>query len=203
MLGMTGVVPPQIEGEPQGWRYPQTIRDGSQWITGDDHDNLIQKVTSYRIDNSIPLGNPEEDVDAYICGRWKNYCASSPDRVPVAATKPRTFRERVTSWAANRYEHAGAIALVSQETADARAAICAECPFNSTWRTGCAPCIEVTDRTLVMIRQARTAKPSTLGCMVAGQDNPTAVWLPKEHLKHSTKYSADLYEKCWMLKLNE
>lgn len=201
MLGMINVVPPQAEGEPQGWRYPQEIRDHKQWIEGSDYNGLITKVTKFRIANNISLGNPENDIDAYYCNRWPNYCAPTAGRLPPPRTQPRTFRERVTSWAANRYEHAGAIALVNQETADSRAAICAECPYNKTWREGCPPCIEQTDRTLVLIRQAKTTNPSIMGCIVSGQDNTTAAFLPEKFLRHRNKFEKELWPKCWMLSL--
>ena len=190
---MTGVIPPG------GWQYPE----GENTVRGDTHEDLIAKLTAYRIANQIVLGNPEQDIERYVCQQFPSYCGTDSNQLPPPRTAPRTFRERVTSWAANRYQYAGGIELEDEETAEARAQVCVNCPSNQEWRAGCPPCIAATERTLLVINQNRKTKTVVLGCAIAGHENQTACYLPPKHLKHKNQYLSQLPPRCWMLALSE
>lgn len=193
----TGVVPPF------GWRFPRNYPAiDDKWIESDTFENLITGVTNYRIANQRKLGNPGADIESYICSTYPQQCNLS--QPPVSDTfvednpEGANFRERVTQWSANRYARVGSIALVEQDEANRRAAICLTCPQNQEWRIGCPPCISATERTLVLLRQNQNAEPTTLGCALSGQDNATAVWMPESLLKHRVQYLDSLPDHCWM-----
>ncbi len=181
----------------EGWPY---IENGRK-ILGGTFDELVKNLTNDRIANQVNLGNPEQDIEAQLCERFPANCFASGPELPSPPSKARTFRERVTAWAANRYSKAGAITLVEQDEADRRAAICQECPANQNWKTHCQPCIESTERTLLLIRQNRKPSLAVLGCAIAGHDNTAACVLPEDALRHRNKYLTELTPQCWMREL--
>src|ERR1700738_2494654 len=115
------VVPPD-----GGWHYYE--KDGYK-IQSDSHKNLVDSVRTYRIQNNLPLGNPEAEVDKYLCGKWPHLCGAGLTPNPVDDEAPPTaygqrvmlgIGQRVGNWAANRYSRLGALQYVSKETAEAR-----------------------------------------------------------------------------------
>jgi hypothetical protein len=188
---------------PNGWHYQQPYQGVLRKIEGSGYTDLIDQITKYRIDHGITLGNPENDYEAWLCSNYPANCNRSTQEAPAETKKPRTFRERVTSWAANRYARAGTVNLVSQEVANQRAEICSTCPYNQAWREGCPPCIEATDRTLLLIRQNKKPERAVLGCAIAGHDNSAACFMPEPLLRHRKAYTDQLPGFCWLRQLDE
>jgi hypothetical protein len=113
----------------------------------------------------------------------------------------------VTAWKANR--QFGQIVTVDEATAEARAAICANCPFNLTnYADACIECYRGTERDLYAMRKGRTtSQDDKLGaCNICGHDNKTASIMDESLLKHRVRYKAELeekYPKCWLLRLDQ
>jgi hypothetical protein len=217
-----GVVPP---GNPEvgiesGWHFPVGKNYTKPVITGNDLDSLAKNVLEYRANNSLRIGNPEQEITEYICTKWPHFCgggalaAEQPLPIPASKrkipidpdlkpTKPMSFLERIVSWITIRWKHAGNVKFVDAHVAEKRASICSRCPMNQDWRTGCPPCVEKADRELLMIRQNRTTQQHNRlkGCRAAGHDNQTAVWLPEILLRHRRHYQLPSF--CWLNELSE
>lgn len=196
-----GVVPPGGKG----WHYPQ--HGIPQPITGGNYDELITNITNARIHNQIKLGNVERDFEEWFCKTHSHLCdANSPPIQPEAETDDpaQIFRERVASFAGNRYQYAGSIELESADEANRRAGICSTCPANQSWADGC-PCVETTQRTLVLLTQNQETEPSLKGkgCFITGQSNEAAVWFGPKLLNHRKRYMDKLPNFCWLRDLPE
>lgn len=197
---------------PGGWHY----NEAGHRIEADGHDSLVRAILDYRTANSLPLRDPAQDLDAYVCGSWPHVCGAvpprplEPDAPPLAYGQPvmRKASERVASWAANRYARLGEVHTIEPEEAERRSTVCIACPQNDLgWRQravrDCPPCkerIQSLDATLYKVRQGRSvAREKSLGaCQASGQDNRTAVWLGSEQLQHARHYASDLDPSCWM-----
>lgn len=182
---------------PGGWHYPQP--GIPQPVTGATYDDLITNITNIRIHNGIELGSPEKDFEEYFCKTCPNFCDPNPSTIQPEreVSDTETFRVKVSSWAGNRYQHAGSIELVGEDEAESRASVCAKCPANIEWRDSC-PCINQIDRTLLLIRQGRETKEKLKGCRHFSHCNQTAVWLPAKNLQHAKKNLKTSPEFCWL-----
>src|SRR5689334_22111627 len=99
-----------------GWKYKEIFRDNkSIVITGVSKDDLIHNLYQFRLENDIPIGSPQEDVE-------------NQSKERIMPQQSRSLRERVTQWKANRMYHQNE--LVNEDVAEERAKICSTCPFN-------------------------------------------------------------------------
>lgn len=210
---MTGVMPPG------GWRYAEN----GKMIVDDavSYEDLINKLSQYRAFCGLPLGNPQQDIDRYICATYPNMCgghAPEPeegvDQVELSYGQPvqKKPRERVMNWAVNRMQKAGQIEFVDAEEADRRASICAQCPMQVQWNEpiegcpGCQAYVEEADTKLIKLR-ANKASAYVLNlygksCKVAGHDLETACWLEAPALLHRRNYSGQFPKQCWLNELD-
>lgn len=206
---MTGVMMPGT------WHYEENgkmiIEEAESYV------DLVNKVAAYRGYCGLPLGDPQRDVDNYICTMYPNMCGrhappeeEGVDKVELSYGKPvtKTPRERVMQWAANRMQKAGQIEFVDSEEADRRAAICADCPKQVQWNQpiegcpGCQTYVEEAEAMLVKLRRNKvTAYVLNLygkSCTVAGHDLETACHLEEAALRHRKNYSGKFPPKCWL-----
>ena len=161
-------------------------------------------IFDYRMRNNIPVGDIEDDIDRYYCTRWPSACNKEPkDYLPQGAPGERRepLSSRVARWAgwlAQRMPRGG-FALVTQEEADRRSAICGQCPKNVAWKVGCSGCNSSTTTLLMQLRSLRiSAKAGNLmGCEVGGWDNMTAVHLDRSLLELTEKQTENLPKDCW------
>lgn len=199
---------------PGGYHYKENgkmvVEEAESYV------DLIQKLSTYRAVNRLPLGNPQADIDKYICTNFPNMCGlSAPtateegvDAVERSYGVPikKTPRERVMQWAANRMHKAGIIEFVDFDEAKRRAEICAECPAARRWDEpvegcpGCAVYVEEAQANLVKIRANKSTGCSISGmmCDVAGHDLETASWLEEPALRHRRNYEGQFPDHCWM-----
>lgn len=189
-----GVVPPN------GWKFPQ--KGLPQPVTGGSYEELITNITNARIHNHLPIGNPEKEFEEWFCATTPGFCDPTVREIqPEAETDDPTkvLRERVASFAGNRYQYAGNIELESADEANRRASICATCPENQDWKDSC-PCVETTQRTLVLLTQNQETEPSLKGkgCFITGQSNEAAVWFQEPLLSHRKRYMDKLPDFCWL-----
>ena len=206
---MTGVMPPG------GWRYAEN----GKMIVDDavSYEDLINKLSQYRAFCGLPLGNPQQDIDRYICATYPNMCgghAPEPeegvDQVELSYGQPvqKKPRERVMNWAVNRMQKAGQIEFADKDEAERRAAICYGCPQKVQWNEpieGCPGCQAYVEKAEVMLVKIRANKQIAfhsmldgLSCKIAGHDLGTAVWLEEPALRHRWNYKGQLPPPCWM-----
>jgi len=211
---------PVMTGEmmPGGYHYKE---DGKIIIEAESYIDLINKLAEYRGFCGLPLGNPQQDIDNYICNTYPNMCgrqapaeAEGVDPIELSYGQPvqKSPRERVMQWAVNRMQKAGQIEFVDEEKAARRATICAQCPKKVRWNApieGCPGCqvyVEEAEAKLVKIRANKSTCTDAIeghSCAVAGHDLETACWLEEPGLRHRRNYTGKFPDKCWLGKLHE
>lgn len=191
-----GRVPPQDQG---GFHFYQKLPGGGEFpIVASTKKDLDDKILDYRIKNGLEIGNPPAESNLYLCSLWPHLCNRSTPK--EADEEQGGLRQRTTAWRYNRYSQAQTVKeLESEETAEARAQICSNCPNNQSNKDGCTPCVAENDRVLFMLRQGRATVTKVGGCAITGQDNETAAFLPKSMLKYADKYKDKLPSFCWLL----
>lgn len=200
---------------PGGYHYKENgkmiVEEAESYV------DLINKLAAYRGFCGLPLGNPQRDVDNYICSTFPNMCGRMPptaeegvDPVELSYGVPvkRTPRERVMQWAANRMQKAGQIEFVDAEEADRRAAICNQCPKKVQWNEpieGCPGCQVYVEEAGALLIKLRRNKASAYvlnlyghSCSVAGHDLETACHLEEAGLRHRRNYTGQFPHVCWM-----
>ncbi len=171
-------------------------------IEGSSYQDVAEKLLRYRLENSLPPGNPMAEVLNYICDTWPHFCSDTSPVTPVN-TKPATsLTSRVTSWMAALYRTLRgtniADSYVDQAEADRRALVCINCPFHTEWRRGCSSCIEGTKRVGYTFRGGRQAanESKLMSCSIIGHEAQTAVWV-KTPPPLTAEEQASLPSHCW------
>jgi rubrerythrin len=199
---------------PGGWHfkaYGKMIVNEAESYT-----DLIHKLAQYRAANGMELGDPQEDIDRYICTTFPNMCGAYTRVAPEEGVDPvetsygvpvkKTPRERVMQWAVNRMQKVGQIEFVDKEEADRRALICSECPHRIRWNEpiegcpGCQTYVEQAESMLVKLRANKETGYWNAGysCNVAGHDIETACWLEEPALRHRRNYEGEFPDACWL-----
>lgn len=183
MRAIRGMVPPG------GWHFPV---DSELTLRGDSFDDLAQRLFDYRLhhgETGQALEDIERDIDKYICSKWPHACQLEPadygrqaPSQPPASMQTRVTRE-AARWMARQPK--GGYELVTATEATQRASICAGCPLNVAWRTGCGSCSANVSAILLNLRKHRNTPhdPNLRGCQEMGADLTTAVHLPTHALK--------------------
>jgi len=188
----TGIIPPN------GFHYVVndlvTLRAGT-------YELLIKAIGDWRTQNGIPVGDPERDLDNYVCSKWPTYCRPEEEEQKAVSTNQNMYRH-VNAWAAIMLRNipAGGYDLVDQKTAEERVKTCITCPFNKAWRKDCVPCMKSTDTILIRLRQLRkiTLDDDVMGCAINGFDIKTAVHLPDSAFQMTAETKAKLPQNCWL-----
>jgi hypothetical protein len=198
---------------PGGFHY----EENGKMIVDDavSYEDLINKLAEYRAVNGLLLGNPQADIDNYICNTYPNMCGRTPpvddenvDKIELSYGQPvvKSPRERSMQWAVNRIQGSGQIELVDQEEAERRAAICDGCPKKIQWNApveGCPGCdayVQEAESMLVKLRANKSVSVPIDGqlCSIAGHDLQTAVWLEEPALRHRRNYTGKFPQHCWL-----
>lgn len=202
---ITSVVPPG------GWHYPQELSTGgTHRIIGFSFEELLANMVEFRTRHlelcgghqNISIEAVRRDLKAYLCKHFRQNCGDSPGPQagqPIARpSRPRPI-DRAANWLAERAKTP--VNLVDLALATHRAEICAQCPLNIHWQTGCAPCnANVEVRIQQLKANQRTQWDSRLFlCRVFGHINSVAVWMtdtqsppdlaPPPHCWHQTEAS--------------
>lgn len=185
---------------PQGFDY----LDGNTILKAATKELLIKEISRYRIETGRPLGDPAKDLEEYLQHKKDIRLGLLPEVHPYlpARVAEKTLADRISNWTANRYSKAHErIDYVTQDEAERRASICKKCPQNIDWKktSSCAPCVDNTSRTLLMLRRGQKTGRGLGGCGIAGHDNEVACFLPASLLQHSRKYKDKLPDFCWLL----
>ncbi len=157
-------------------------------LTGQTLPSCAKEVTNFRVENDLPIGDPEAEIRAYVGG------------TRISLGQSITLRQRVTSWKTNRQFQSHE--LVDEPEAERRAQICRDCPMNvQHWQDGCGACFAKTKQDLLALRQAREVKTKVGACNILGWDNSTSVWLTEASLKNRIQHLDKLPGFCWAKKL--
>ena len=152
-------------------------------IDGSSYQDVAEKLLRYRLQNSLPPGNPMAEVLDYVCGRWPHFCSDTAPVSPSQQKPAPSLSARVTAWMAALYRNLRGTSAeqnyVNQSEADRRASICLSCPFHVEWRRGCSSCIDGTQRIGYTFRGGRQAanEAKLMSCALIGHEAKTAVWV--------------------------
>lgn len=183
---------------PGGWHH---VQDGVT-ITGATEELLVKSIFEYRMRIGKKIGDITRDIDAYYCSKWPELCHKEPHEYVTGTPVPvsdEPMLNRVTRWASflARKMPRGGFAYVDSAEATKRAAICAGCPLNKPWRTGCYGCSSATASLLMNVKAMKklACDDKLLGCAATGWDNATAVHFEQNEVTEDQK--TKLTEKCW------
>jgi hypothetical protein len=199
---VTSVVPPG------SWHYPQLLNSGQTVrISGFSFEQLLENMLDFRRRHielcgaaSATIERVRADLKDYFCAHFPQNCAdakSAPASVQgVGIAKYRPPIEKGADWisraALDRH------VFVDLAVAGHRAEICAICPQNVRWQTGCTSC---NDNVAIRIQNIkgnlRTPYDRSLhSCRVFGHLNEVAVWLVNTHSSSENPPPAN----CWKAK---
>jgi hypothetical protein len=197
-----GPVPKSSVIPPGGYHFiTATPEGGTLKIESHSVESVQELLLKYRLNNNLPVGNPQQEVIDYICGTWPHFCTETTEAFLVPAmsiTREAHLSRRVSDWTARLWA-LGSDNAVAQPEADRRAAICSSCPQNKDYRPGaCAPCVESLDRlSFIWLRNRSTPFDQSLGgCRACGANLKTAVQASRlPPLSDADKNSLD--PSCW------
>jgi hypothetical protein len=178
---------------PSGWHY---IQNGVR-IEAPTKNELIEKITQYRSDQRMPVGNPLEDFENYVCQTFPMFCSGEGVK-PVVVSSAQELKDQMSQWISNVLKKKQDV--VDDTTAAKRAKVCIDCSKNIPWKSGCAPCIRNIENGGLIARHGRDLPLSGKhlhACSVCKHDNKTAVWL--KNIKDYSNVEATP-DWCWMRK---
>jgi len=187
---------------PNGWHFQ--ISPGVR-LEAINEEELTKQIFEHRLRNNIPIGDIERDIDDYYCTKWPQACHKEPKDLGdgTGPDSPPAEKQihRVARWASSMIhgQPKGGYTLVSMEEANRRADLCVGCTRNQPWRVGCSGCNNSTTTVLAQIRKTQSSRQqgNLMSCAVAGWDNATAVFMPKEDLKVTDGQLQALPPRCW------
>ncbi|HUD76207.1 MAG TPA: hypothetical protein VMQ76_14125, partial [Terracidiphilus sp.] len=184
-----------------GWNFP--VAEGVK-LEGQTEEILTKNIYEYRLRNNIPIGDIEQDINAYYCKNWPDNCVKEAHemggpRAEFPHSEP--IGNRVARWASMLLHSMppGGHKLVMQPEATSRARVCIDCPKNTPWRGGCGGCSKSAVTLLAQLRKTnRTPHDGNLmACGVTGWDNCTAAWCTEAQLPITEEQRAAMPDKCW------
>jgi hypothetical protein len=181
---------------PGGWHYPQLLADGqSVKITGFSFEQLLANMLEFRLRHLDLCGGAamarieavRADLKNYLCSHFKQNCADAASapvgRVGIGVTRDSyvTPINRASDWLARIAQ--GPLEHIDPALAAQRAQICATCPMNVSWQTGCTSC---NDNVQVRTQMAKGSLATPYDrrlfvCRIFGHHNEVAVWLKDTH----------------------
>lgn len=196
------------------WTYEQPLpTGGTQRIpakgTADNDRDLVAQVRQFRANLNISQDNLEIEVAEFIKQRSpqnnKYPGRTQPFNPPQRVTRPiRPLIERITDWI--KLVGPKQPKLLLEEEATERASICARCPQNVKWKTGCLPCCDTIIQKGRHLRQ-RVDYPhaDTLkACRLHDFYLPGAVFIDRDFLGNTHPEAPENIEvdgqvkACWM-----
>ncbi len=186
---------------PTGWHKPESGLP--EPIRANTFDELIDAVTKYRVDNGVPVGDVLDDIEKYICEKYPHMCHNIRGAIvqvhvkhpPKIVNDRQLFFDRIVQWMQSKIRSHSIDKLELEPIARQRASICAKCPFNQPWSTGCGVCADTVNRLGGMLRIGRDVAGGRKlkGCQVLGHENRSAVWLRLNEIENSDQ----LPSHCW------
>lgn len=193
----------RVKQPPGGWHF--TVAPGVE-LRAMTETLLINQIHEYRLRNNIPPGDIERDIDTYYCTQWPEACQKeAADYAPHLSLPKDPPREpllnRVTRWVTTLISRMprGGYQMENAAVTNSRALICAGCPGNAPWRSGCLGCSSNVATLLLQVRGLRKTPHDGLlyACNFGGWANESAVHLSEKELQLTDAQKADLPARCW------
>lgn len=181
---------------PGGWRFLEMR--SKMWHRSHSFQGLVQKVIQHREVNGYPPGNPEAEVEEFICDIEPGSCTKGLSKPPARAIKIQDVL-RFTKTMAQHVWQGGE--LVSQEEANRRAEICASCVYNVP-TDGCEGCHNpgISKAIKDMLGVKTTEHTDSLQtCWWCGCFNKVQIWFHINVLRKALEpeIQKDLPNHCW------
>jgi hypothetical protein len=168
--------------------------EGRVRIEGNTLDEVASKLSDYRINNTIPIGNPKDEILQYYLQKYPYMVDIDDEGIPEPAGD--RLKAQWVQWIRNRWGKPLGKAASSKE-AEGRSAVCAKCPFN-------VPIEPTTTEEHEMLRKAFMLRrghdvPKKLGfCSLHLWDNGSAIFIEAPTgVSGMTKDTAK-YPRCWV-----
>jgi hypothetical protein len=197
-----GVIP--SEG---GWHYDQPFRGSTQRIPprgcAGSARRLVELVKDFRIRNHVDVGNYERDIADAVRARSPlndrfpgRRPANEPERI-----KLRPLIERLRDRLVEASQRNPTLLII--DDALQRASVCATCPQNVKWVTGCVPCCDDVISRGQNLRQRPSVpelneddeQPKVRACRLHNFYLPAFIFIDRDELGPS---DAKAPEFCWM-----
>lgn len=180
------------------WYYEQEWDGEKIRMTEQSPERLLASIRNFRINQHLPMGEPERDLANYILERCPANRlfgrAAAPDQPRVRQIKP--MAERLREWLSS--DRTRPKRLVGQDEALKRAQICAECTQNQLrWESSCVQCNDQVESEGRLMRQKVQAPMDDElgGCRIYGMYLPAATFLDRDELPDRNEKSPS---KCWV-----
>lgn len=175
---------------PGGHQFPER----GTTITGERFLDVVKKLSDFRINNGIPLGDPTQEILIRYAEKWPYLVENDDSGMPqiVSTSNKSSWKE----WVFSIWSHPPKLLITSKE-ASARWEICLECPFNKKLS------LEVTGedaeikRRTFLLRRGQEVPASLHFCSLHGMDLSVGCFLEKPK-DFSISEPIGEYEKCWV-----
>jgi hypothetical protein len=192
---------------PGGWKI-KVIQTGVEFKHY-DYRSICNFYKNHCAANGIFLTPTwEEEFISEMCKQnthWGRLCVSVDmnkiTRRRLSLTSVLSFLNMMKTWAQSTLS--GKAAFVSQEEAEKRAAICANCPMNTTLQFSCGACMGAVITLLSsVLGNRKTEQDNELGaCLVCSCSLKAAVHVPldvqREGLSEQIKQDFEKIKHCW------
>lgn len=168
--------------------------EDGQTFRGDTLDEVVKALSDYRINNSAPLGDPEQDVLRYYAEHWP-YMVDIVEDPP----EPETPSLRMTRWMQWVRKQWGKPApkMATQQEAAIRWEVCLGCPHNVKLYPSTREQMEI-ERKAFLLRAGQNV-PEKLGfCSLHRHDTTVAVFTEAPAAGSEKPKDLPNHPGCWV-----
>lgn len=163
-------------------------------FSGETHVEVYEKLLDYRLNNTIPIGDPEQEVLAY-------YAVESPWMVDAMPDEPARKKSEYylhwRAWVQKLWKHPITRAVSPKEAA-MRWPICEKCPHNIKLAVDASPEGAETLRRTFLMRRGHPV-PNKIGfCSLHSFDIGVASFLEAPASVSGKLKDTAKYEDCWV-----
>lgn len=163
-------------------------------FTGENHIEVYEKIIDYRLNNMIPVGDPEQEVLAYYYDNFPWMVDPDPDAV---AKRKSEHYLNWRSWVHRMWKNPLNRAVTNKE-ASIRWDVCKSCPHNLKLSVDNSPEGSETLRRAFLLRRGQ-AVPSHIGfCSLHSMDISVASFLEAPAAVSGKMKDAANHPGCWV-----
>jgi hypothetical protein len=194
MIPKTSIVPPG------GHHFIERHNGAEHKITGSSFIDVAEQLLRFRVANKIDVGQPLDEVNAYVCETWPHFCHAASPQVMPKTSEP-SFTVAVMAWMKQLWERQAHVPrpLESETVANRRAEICHGCPLQRDWADyGCGSCVSSIRQQSFVFRAGKEPHRKVTGCSILKQENNAACFANVSSLPDMTpEQRAALPNHCW------
>ncbi len=167
--------------------------EGRLRIEGETLDEVIRKLTDYRVNNSVPVGNPEQEILVYYLGKYP-YMVDI-DYEAVDSFTQGYYEQKWLEWIRRHWKRPASKQITPKE-AESRWNVCLNCPHNIKLSVSTQEDKE-SERKSFLLRRGQTT-PEKLGfCSLHLWDTRASVFLEAPAEVSGKLKDAANYPGCW------